>query len=825
MGLVSSVLQTPQQGVEDDDDVTKRRLPNDYAAYRPISSTPGEEQIRLLHLLPAEKDDDEITGLLVDAPPDWKKMSYIALSYCWGGLSEPQKINMIHFDRNSKDMYVEGGDQSSSVHEYVVTSTKHKVPFNVTQNLYGALKALRRVDRKTRAFLKRDNYAFWIDAICINQADMAERSSQVGSMGRIYSDATVVFVWLGESADTMRGLSLVHAMNTYARNTWGSEFDELEPKEEQILALFQVNFNLGDERLGPESLFQILDRLFSNPYFKRMWVLQEATIKAEKTYIFSSRWLIPMGWIILANRFCHTWRRLYPTVDVGQLPVIWTQMLQERLVRARADPEGKEHKRMLMCLPQLFFSVAKDFDSTDPRDKVYALLDLSLETRKGSEARKELAPDYTKSTSQLFCEFTTWCIRVDGGGLDILAQLGAGPRRLLIDEIAKLDHDELPGPYIDATTHPSWAIWPTSGGYWSQNGLARGGQENGPFSLAGDQEPRLFDLRGHPKARVPEALRSRFLAVGGRRIGVVKSMHRMPIRRFDSRENSKLNNRWLTKELEEDMKKYKSTPVLRLTHPYRANESFHGGLVSLWDCLRRKQTGIPEADSDGMIMWGKKTLSPEVAELLQQEWLGREGGRYEGNEHIMFRDFLETLLLSPLHRDEASGGGSAEKDDDEIPDGPWNDDPEIATSLAIFWSEHDPQFQWLPPRIAKFLKGAPLQQAQEGLRREKLFPFLYHALGKCFFITEDERMGLCPPGTRQGDVVVALFGASVPFVIRPVGNEPDFEGNEWDFEGHAEFTGMLYRYIGDCYVHGSMTSEYLKDKMAKGGRDEVFTLC
>jgi hypothetical protein len=37
----------------------------------------------------------------------------------------------------------------------------------------------------------------WIDALCINQADFEERSSQVLLMGNIYSSASEVLIWLG----------------------------------------------------------------------------------------------------------------------------------------------------------------------------------------------------------------------------------------------------------------------------------------------------------------------------------------------------------------------------------------------------------------------------------------------------------------------------------------------------------------------------------------------------------------------------------------------------------------------------------------------------
>lgn len=39
----------------------------------------------------------------------------------------------------------------------------------------------------------------WIDAICINQDDIAEKNSQVAMMAEIYKKATRVNIWLGES--------------------------------------------------------------------------------------------------------------------------------------------------------------------------------------------------------------------------------------------------------------------------------------------------------------------------------------------------------------------------------------------------------------------------------------------------------------------------------------------------------------------------------------------------------------------------------------------------------------------------------------------------
>ncbi|KAE8447185.1 hypothetical protein EG329_011016 [Mollisiaceae sp. DMI_Dod_QoI] len=61
----------------------------------------------------------------------------------------------------------------------------------VTKNCELALRYLRR---------EESNRVLWVDAICINQDDKKERGHQVGIMQNVYSRATEVLVWLGESS-------------------------------------------------------------------------------------------------------------------------------------------------------------------------------------------------------------------------------------------------------------------------------------------------------------------------------------------------------------------------------------------------------------------------------------------------------------------------------------------------------------------------------------------------------------------------------------------------------------------------------------------------
>jgi len=87
---------------------------------------------------------------------------YIALSYVWGDPTDTQEILV------------------------------NERPFRVGRNLLNFLRQARieeANDRTTRQF--------WVDALCINQAVILEKNHQVGNMGKIYSNAAFVLVWLG----------------------------------------------------------------------------------------------------------------------------------------------------------------------------------------------------------------------------------------------------------------------------------------------------------------------------------------------------------------------------------------------------------------------------------------------------------------------------------------------------------------------------------------------------------------------------------------------------------------------------------------------------
>ncbi|KAB5581219.1 heterokaryon incompatibility protein-domain-containing protein [Coniochaeta sp. 2T2.1] len=85
--------------------------------------------------------------------------------------------------------------------------TLNSFAFEVKRNLLDALLFLRR-----QVALGTARQPFWIDAICINQKDVAERNRQLPIMEQIYSRAATVVVWLGNSRYTEFQQSLAGAV-------------------------------------------------------------------------------------------------------------------------------------------------------------------------------------------------------------------------------------------------------------------------------------------------------------------------------------------------------------------------------------------------------------------------------------------------------------------------------------------------------------------------------------------------------------------------------------------------------------------------------------
>lgn len=126
----------------------------------------GRSEIRALSLNSGDFDDPISCSLQVVSLQE--QPIYRALSYVWGTAPPNTTISI-------------------NGHETKITPS--------------LAATLRRIRNPASSSATADGSLIWIDAICINQADLAERESQVKLMGRIYRQASRVLIWLGEGTE------------------------------------------------------------------------------------------------------------------------------------------------------------------------------------------------------------------------------------------------------------------------------------------------------------------------------------------------------------------------------------------------------------------------------------------------------------------------------------------------------------------------------------------------------------------------------------------------------------------------------------------------
>ncbi|OWP05700.1 hypothetical protein B2J93_1749 [Marssonina coronariae] len=205
------------------------------------ASLPNNQTIRLL-TLEAGFTDEPLRGSLTQVPID-ALPPYEALSYCWGSPDQPCSINL------------EGGSMP------------------ITHSLHSALVRLRRRSRSRR---------IWADALCINQADNAEKSEQILLMPQIYSLAFSTLAYLGEEADDSDTALELH------EKLGGIDFSALPEKSVTI------------EWLEGHGLPRYQDpawvawqAFWRRPWFRRAWVLQEFVLGKDIVMICGRK---KMGW-------------------------------------------------------------------------------------------------------------------------------------------------------------------------------------------------------------------------------------------------------------------------------------------------------------------------------------------------------------------------------------------------------------------------------------------------------------------------------------------------------------------------------------------------
>ncbi|KAF2824443.1 HET-domain-containing protein, partial [Ophiobolus disseminans] len=264
----------------------------------------------------------------------------------------------------------------------------------------------------------------WIDAICINQSDAAlrEREHQVSIMRDIYSGADEVLVWLGPAILGENMDLLCIALREYA--IWMRLYVQLLGVTEVDLGL--IGRTATDLALqsrpfsGMES--QALTELLRQPYWNRVWIIQELCVPKEvRIHIdLSSIVWEDFKWSLIMLERCmpHEYRGLEANLRA---------LLDLR--RGYHETNSGSQRRLSDLLPLFRWSQA-----SDKLDKIYSLLGLVTEEDRGFVPIKYKVPLRKCYTPIMFA---------------LLKQTG---------DLSPLLHCGAPGFVHSRTTQPSWVV-------------------------------------------------------------------------------------------------------------------------------------------------------------------------------------------------------------------------------------------------------------------------------------------------------------------------------------------------------------------------------
>ncbi|KAK1491579.1 HET domain-containing protein [Colletotrichum tamarilloi] len=315
----------------------------DLFQYEPLNLT--GKSIRLLMLHPGSTG--EISCDIFEASLDSDGIiPYEALSYAWGSI-----------------------DLSASI----IANGK---TLRITNNLFTAL-----------TYLRDDHVSkvMWIDAVCIDQSNVAERGHQVGQMAGIYRGAEQVIIWLGPPTHET---NLLFGCLEELHKSWARQKsrDDLVQAQEQWSKIRQ-NSEL-DQAVLLDLQRKGLVSLLEETWFTRIWVLQEVS-HARAASIYCGKWSVPAYMLNIAAKL------------VGVVPDTGCQAVLDLL--PDSFTQRSPRKNVLLALLQKF----QNSKASDPRDMVYALLAIASDVSQ-SDSGSLLLPDYFKTEEQLVQDLKTY---------------------------------------------------------------------------------------------------------------------------------------------------------------------------------------------------------------------------------------------------------------------------------------------------------------------------------------------------------------------------------------------------------------------------------
>jgi hypothetical protein len=276
--------------------------------YPPYSYIPLEsaQHTRIVELEPALDISNPLRCRLVQVNLR-DEFAYEAISYTWGS---PVFSHDLFFD--------------------------DKTLMNITPSLSDALRRFR---------LPLSTRRLWVDAVCINQSDNSEKSTQIPLMARIFGEAQRVLVWLGY---------------------W--------PKEERVLEELSIlarkmllSSRTGENAVSLDRVFNGLEQISKLPWFSRRWVIQEVVLNTDVSLFCGTwelSWLRLMTLVKACARFAPSETSVRALRSLSSMNDLW-----HRWAYDQSSEKDCSLSRLLDAFDR--------FECSDDRDRIYALTSLA----------------------------------------------------------------------------------------------------------------------------------------------------------------------------------------------------------------------------------------------------------------------------------------------------------------------------------------------------------------------------------------------------------------------------------------------------------------
>ncbi|KAI1189188.1 HET-domain-containing protein [Nemania serpens] len=287
--------------------------------FLPIDSSRG--QIRVLRIAPGKAGETiECSYEIVNVDDN---VPYQTLSYVWGSMDETRTA--------------------------IIEGTKA----DLTDNLFAALTRIRH-ETETRRL--------WVDALCINQANAAEKMAQVNMMRSIYSNCEECHIWMGNI-----NYAAIGAAEPEALQAAQGALDAIRIMAGEVFETLPPHLATEDRR---DKAGKALKALMHTAWWGRIWTVQEATTPRNAIVHWGPLaipWdLMKKATVALMQGSCPL--HIYHMFMCGGSSGFFTAPI---LGLIWASKWVEQPDSPLWMLYRFRYR-----DSTDPRDKIYVVLNL-----------------------------------------------------------------------------------------------------------------------------------------------------------------------------------------------------------------------------------------------------------------------------------------------------------------------------------------------------------------------------------------------------------------------------------------------------------------